>query len=219
MQKFDGIEHVTGDPVDLSIVWLHGLGADASDFLPIVGELELPAATRFVFPNAPPRPVTINGGQVMRAWFDIAPAANGAVENREQLGDSVAFVRALVERERERGIASERIVLAGFSQGGATVLHAAYGGSEKLGGVLALSAWLPYHDMLPHIDSAAAQMPVLMAHGSADPIIPLAAAEFSAAHLRSLGVAVEFQRYPMAHEVCYDEIRAISAWLARFATR
>ena len=218
MQDFDGIEHLSGDQPDLSIIWLHGLGADAGDFVPLVGELELPAATRFVFPNAPLRPVTINGGMRMRAWFDISPSGNAVVENQEQLFESVAAVRRLVDREKLRGIEAERIVLAGFSQGGATVLHAGLGGSERLGGVLALSAWLPARDRLPSIDAAVATMPVMMAHGHMDPIIPMATAERAAEYLTGLGVELGFRRYSMAHEVCREEIRDISAWLGLFAS-
>lgn len=219
MQTFDGIEHETGENPDLSVIWLHGLGADASDFLPIVGELALPSATRFVFPNAPQRSVTINGGMRMRAWFDLVPNGAGIVENLDHLFASVGTVRELAAREIGRGIAVDRVLLAGFSQGGATVLHAGLGGAEPLGGLLALSTWLPAADRLTVVDDAVRGMPVLMTHGTADPIIPLYSAERSAAHIQALGVDVEFRRYPMGHEVCIDEIRDISAWLRRFASR
>jgi len=200
-----------------SVIWLHGLGADATDFLPIVGELELPSEVRFVFPNAPTRPVTINGGYVMRAWYDIAGFGPDAPEDTGGLADSVAIVHALVEREASRGIARERILLAGFSQGGAVVLHAGLKAHEPIGGIVGLSTYLPAARLLE--DGIAAGVPVMLAHGTADPVIPIALAQRSARFLAERGVEIDWSTYPMGHEVSLEEIRHLSAWLGRFEGR
>lgn len=209
--ELDGIERETGPEPTLSIVWLHGLGADASDFLPIIGELALESDVRFVFPNAPMRPVTINGGYVMRAWYDIAGFGPDAPEDTAGLAASVAIVRALIERELARGIPRDRIVLAGFSQGGAVVLHAGLTGREPIGGIVGLSTYLPAADAL---GDAIGKVPVMLAHGTLDPVLPIALAERSAKFLTDRGVSVDWSTYPMGHEVCPEEIRHLSEWLA-----
>jgi phospholipase/carboxylesterase len=219
MRAFDGIEREIGDQVDLSIIWLHGLGADASDFLPIIGELTLPSDTRFVFPNAPLRPITINGGMVMRGWYDIAGFGSNARADVAGLMQSTAIVKRLIERELERGVACERIVLAGFSQGGAVVLHAGLTADRALGGILGLSTYLPAPELLRSASRVASDTPVMLAHGTHDQVIPIAIAEQSAEALRACGVTVDWSTYPMGHEVNMDEIRAISAWLTRFGSR
>jgi len=212
--NLDGIEREIGDPVDLAIIWLHGLGADASDFLPIAAELDLPSGTRFVFPNAPFRPVTINAGHVMRAWYDIAGFGDDAPEDTDGLGASVTLVARLVERELGRGIARERVVLAGFSQGGAVVLHAGLGAAGPVGGIIALSTYLP---AAARLTAGAMQtgVPVLLAHGTADPVIPLALAERSRRLLVARGVEVDWSTWPMGHEVTREETERISSWLRR----
>jgi phospholipase/carboxylesterase len=218
-RAFDGIEREIGDPVDLSVIWLHGLGADASDFLPIIGQLSLPSGTRFVFPNAPLRPITINGGMVMRGWYDIAGFGANARADVPGLTQSVAIVRRLIQRELERGVACERIVLAGFSQGGAVVLHAGLTADRALGGILGLSTYLPAPELLRSANCVASDIPVMLAHGTHDQVIPIGIAEQSAEALRACGVTVDWSTYPMGHEVSLDEIRAISAWLTRFGSR
>ncbi len=215
-QHIEGIERVVGEDPDLSIIWLHGLGADATDFLPIVDQLELRTATRFIFPNAPTRPVTINGGMVMRAWYDIIGFGPNAPDDATGITQSIAIVNRLVEYEHERGMPMDRIVLAGFSQGGAVVLHAGLGARQRLGGILGLSTYLPAPDLLRSAETIAADTPVLLAHGTHDPVIPLSLAESSAAILRGLGVGLEWKTYPMAHEVCRQEISDLGAWLSRF---
>lgn len=219
MRAFDGIEREIGDRVDLSIIWLHGLGADASDFLPIIGQLRLPSDTRFVFPNAPLRPITINGGMVMRGWYDITGFGSSARADVAGLTQSVAIVKRLIERELERGIAGERIVLAGFSQGGAVVLHAGLTADRKLGGILGLSTYLPAPELLTSASGIVADIPVMLVHGKHDQVIPISTAEQSAESLRANGIAVDWSTYPMGHEVNMDEIQAISAWLTRFGSR
>jgi phospholipase/carboxylesterase len=219
MQDFDGIERQTGPVPDLSVIWLHGLGADASDFLPIIDALDLATETRFVFPNAPTRPVTINGGVVMRAWYDIFGFGPDAPEDTAGLTRSAEAVRRLVDRELERGIDESRVVLAGFSQGGAVVLHAGLGGSAALGGILGLSTYLPAPAALGHEGTVRTDVPVMMVHGSYDPVIPLALAQRSARFLTDRGVSVDWSTYPMGHEVVYDEIRAINDWLRHLGSR
>jgi phospholipase/carboxylesterase len=210
----DAIEITTGDPPELAVIWLHGLGADGRDFEPIVPELRLPFAARFVFPHAPVRPVTINGGMAMRAWYDVLGFDRHAREDGAGIRASAAAVSELVDREIERGVAAERIVLAGFSQGGAIALHAALRAPRTLGGVLALSTYLPLASSLASERSAAnAAIPIFMAHGTADPVLPFALGESSRRMLEALGYAVEWHAYAMAHSVCMEEIEAIGTWL------
>jgi phospholipase/carboxylesterase len=218
MREFDGIERLVGTEADLSIIWLHGLGADANDFVPIIGQLRLATDVRFVFPNAPLRSVTINGGMVMRAWYDIAGFGPDAPQDADGLTQSVAIVRRLIQRELDRGIARNRIVLAGFSQGGAVVLHAGLSDAESVGGIVGLSTYLPAAHLL---QSAAipTDVPVMLAHGTYDQVIPLALAEKSAEFLKASGASVDWSTYPMGHEVCLNEIQDLSRWLRRFEAR
>jgi phospholipase/carboxylesterase len=210
------VEISTGEPAQLAVIWLHGLGADGHDFEPIVPELDLPFPVRFVFPHAPVRPVTINAGTEMRAWYDIFGFNGHAREDGTGIRASAAAVTQLIDRELERGLPSSRIVLAGFSQGGAIALHTALREPRPLGGVLALSTYLPLAAMLGEERSAAnAQLPIFMAHGSHDPLLPLALAETSRRVLEAAGYVVDWHVYPMAHSVCVEEIAAIAGWLTR----
>jgi phospholipase/carboxylesterase len=212
--RLETLEIATGESPEFSIIWLHGLGADGHDFEPIVPELRLPFAARFVFPHAPVRPVTINQGLRMRAWFDIAGLAIGAREDEAGLRASGAAVEALIAREIGRGVAARSIVLAGFSQGGAVALHVALRHRERLAGVLALSTFLMLADSLEREKSAAnADLPILLAHGSADPMVPLAYAQWSRDRLIEAGYAPDWRTYAMAHAVCGEEIRDIALWL------
>jgi phospholipase/carboxylesterase len=210
----DAIEIETGRNPSASIVWLHGLGADGNDFAPIVPELELPdAAIRFVFPHAPVQPVTINGGMRMRAWYDIA---DGALRREDERGvrASQALVEALIAREKERGTRAGRLVLAGFSQGGAIALQTGLRHAERIAGIMALSTYVPIGEKLAAEASPANRdAPIFMAHGSDDPIVPLARAEQSRKLLQSLGYAVAWREYRMPHSVCPEELADIGAWL------
>jgi phospholipase/carboxylesterase len=212
------IERETAPEPRASVIWLHGLGADGSDFVPIVPELGLPPrlAIRFVFPHAPIRAVTINNGMRMRAWYDIAAAD---LNNRADLAgvrQSASQLEALVERERTRGIAAEKIVLAGFSQGGAIALYAGVRYRERLAGIMALSTYLIGPDALATDASPAnAPVPIFMAHGTADPVVRLAWGEASRRLLEAQGYPIEWHSYPMEHSVCIEEVRAIGAWLMR----
>jgi phospholipase/carboxylesterase len=210
------VEISTGDSPQLAIIWLHGLGADGHDFEPIVPELRLPFPARFVFPHAPVRPITVNGGMEMRGWYDILGFGMNMRQDAVGIRASATAVTRLIDREIERGLSSSQIVLAGFSQGGAIALHTALREARPLAGVLALSTYLPLGDAVAAERSVAnAHMPIFMAHGSADPLLPLGLAEGSRRTLEALGYSVDWHVYPMAHSVCVEEIAAISAWLAK----
>jgi phospholipase/carboxylesterase len=210
-----------GDPAAV-IIWLHGLGADGHDFEAIVPELRLPdtLAVRYVFPHAPMRAVTINGGVVMRAWFDIYDVNLTADSiDLEQFGKSADMLAALIEHELRSGMAAERIVLAGFSQGGAIVLHTGLQYEKQLAGILAMSMHLPtIADTVSTFSSAAKQVPIMMAHGQTDPVIPLHNAIETRQALTDLGYAVGWYEYPMPHTVCAEEIEDIRSWLLQILT-
>jgi len=201
-----------------SVIWLHGLGADGWDFAPIVPELRLPpkALPRFVFPHAPVRAVTINSGARMRAWYDILALSGGASEDERGIRDSGVLVEKLIQRERDAGVPANAIVLAGFSQGGAIALHAALRHREALAGVMALSTYLPLRGTLAAEAAVANQgIPILMCHGSYDPVLPIQLGELSRDLLVAQGYSVSLKSYPMQHQVCGPEIADISAWLQR----
>ncbi len=211
----ESIEIQTGPQPDAAVLWLHGLGADGHDFEPIVPELRLPRGmqVRFVFPHAPVRPVTLNQGMRMRAWYDIYRLGGGP-EDEDGIRASQALVEKLMEAEKRKGIAPARIVLAGFSQGGAIALQTALRSAERLAGVLALSTYLPLNDKLPAERSESNRdLPIFMAHGTYDDVIPVARAEQSRQLLEKLGYPVQWHAYPMPHSVCAEEIGAISAFL------
>lgn len=218
------IELVTGhDPVG-TVIWMHGLGADGSDFVPVVKELGLPGTLplRFIFPHAPLRPVTINGGHVMRAWYDIFEISS--VERKvDEAGirESQRALEALIAREVSRGIVANRIVLAGFSQGGAIALQTGLRHPQALAGIMALSTYLPLASSLAAEASTANRtIPIFMAHGTQDNVIAISIAEHSHHELQRHGYPVEWQTYPMAHSVSVEEIEHIGAWLrARFVAR
>ena len=214
------IEVETATDCDGSVIWLHGLGADGHDFEPIVPELRLggQARLRFVFPHAPVRPVTVNGGMAMRAWYDIYSLERSGPVDEAGIRQSGEMLEGLIRRERDRGIAGDRIVVAGFSQGGAIASHTALRYPERLGGLMALSTYVPLHSTLEGevFDNAAAQpkdLPIFMAHGSMDPMLPMALGETSRAMLVERGYSVEWHDYPMGHAVCAEEIQDIRRWL------
>jgi len=211
------VEVETAASPDAAVIWLHGLGADGHDFEPVVPELRLPKALRlrFVFPHAPLRPVTINMGMRMRAWYDILQLGGGP-EDAAGIHASQATTETLIARERARGVAPGRIVLAGFSQGGAIALQTALRHADRLAGLLALSTYLPLAGTLAaEASDANRDLPVFMAHGTYDDIIPIARAQQSRAALERLGYAVQWAEYPMPHSVCGEEIVDIAAWLLR----
>jgi phospholipase/carboxylesterase len=208
------VETETGPGPVGSVIWLHGLGADGHDFEPIVPELRLPETLplRFVFPHAPVQPVTINGGMAMRAWYDIVSLDRGGPVDEQGIDESSSLLEALIEREVDRGIPRQKIVVAGFSQGGAIAINTVIRAREKLAGLIALSTWLALPGGLESegVDST---IPVFMAHGRFDPMIPVQYGRASADRLIEAGFAIEWRDYPMAHAVCPEEISDISRWL------
>jgi phospholipase/carboxylesterase len=215
-ELLDAIEIETGKNPTASVIWLHGLGADGNDFAPIVPELRLPkAAIRFVFPHAPVRPVTINGGMRMRAWYDITDGANRREDERGVRASQV-LIEALIGREKERGTKAGRLVLAGFSQGGAIALHTGLRHPERIAGIMALSTYVPVGEKLSaEASTANRDVPIFMGHGSDDPIIPLVRAEQSRNLLKSLGYPAEWHKYAMPHTVCPEELADIGTWLGK----
>lgn len=210
------IEVESGDAPDVTVIWMHGLGADGNDFVPIVGELDLPPrpALRFVFPHAPFRPVTINNGYVMRAWYDVLTPSFTNREDEASLRQSQAAVEALVEAENRRGVPAQRIFLAGFSQGGALALQTGLRHPQRLAGVVALSTYLPLaRTLAAEAHGANAGVPIFMAHGTHDPVIPLRMAAASREQLEAAGYPVRWETYPMPHTVCMEQLRDLSEWL------
>ncbi len=215
------VEQQTRPKPAWSIVWLHGLGADGHDFAPIVPELVRPdwPGIRFIFPHARVRPVTINGGVPMRAWYDISSASIEQRADEAGLRESIAEVDALISRERDRGVPSSRVLLVGFSQGGALALAAGLRREAAVAGIASLSAYLPLAAQTAgEITAAGRTTPVFLAHGSQDPVVAHALGARSRSALEALGVKVEWHSYPMQHSVCADEVRDLGDWLgARFA--
>ncbi|MDH3693641.1 MAG: alpha/beta hydrolase [Gammaproteobacteria bacterium] len=216
------IQIETGANPEFAIIWLHGLGADGHDFEPIVPQLGLPqeTAVRFIFPHAPHRPITLNGGMVMRGWYDISGMEMIRQEDAAGIEASAQIVRGLIDAQEAHGIPSERIILAGFSQGGAIVLFTGLRHRKKLAGIMALSTYLPLSDRSE--DEASTQnrrTPIFMAHGLYDPIIALPIAEASRAVLQKLDYDIEWRTYAMPHSVSPEEISDISAWFTRVITQ
>ena len=216
-ELLETIEIETAPNPGASIIWLHGLGADGSDFAPLADEIGLPVPVRYIFPHAPMMPVSVNDGCVMRAWYDISDAA---IRREDEVGvrASQARLDALMTRERERGTSANRLLLAGFSQGGAIALHTGLRHPERLAGIMALSCYLPFADKLAaeaHV--ANREVPIFMAHGTQDPVVAISRASESRDLLEREGYTVEWHEYHMPHSVCAEEIRDISTWLRRVA--
>ena len=213
------VPHITlesGRNPQHSIIWLHGLGADGGDFVPVVDELRLPVAVRYLFPDAPLRPVTINGGMVMRAWYDIASPSIAAQQDAAGIQASQSLIEELIAQEMQRNIKPGNIFLAGFSQGGAIALHTALRQPVSLGGVLALSTYLPLADRTAgEAQPGTRDTPIFMAHGRSDPVIPRELGAGSRDALLELGYTVDWHEYDMQHSVCEEELRDIEAWLAQ----
>jgi phospholipase/carboxylesterase len=210
------VEVTTGEQPVGSVIWLHGLGADGHDFEPIVPELRLPddLPLRFVFPHAPVRPVTINGGMAMRAWYDIISLDADGRADADGVRESTAILEALIARESERGIEPGSIVIAGFSMGGAVAINTALTTQHRLAGLMALSTYLPLPGELDGT-TGSRDLPVFMAHGTLDPMLPVQLGKMSAERLTAAGFTIEWHEYTMPHAVCPEEIRDIRAWLLR----
>jgi phospholipase/carboxylesterase len=215
------IEYEIGPDPSVSVIWLHGLGADGSDFLPIAQELQLPTrpAVRFIFPHAPMRSVTINQGQVMRAWYDLMIGPEGLEETTEDIDVAADIVYGLIKGEQERGIACDHIIVAGFSQGGAVALHTVLHYPQRVAGAIVLSAYLPKCDRDITTLQCDGSVPVFMAHGHDDPIVPFPFAEMSRECLLRTGLDIEWHDYPMQHSVCIDEISDLSQWITALLSR
>ena len=208
----DCIETETGSNPVGCVIWMHGLGADASDFEPIVPLLELNQPLRFVFPNAPIRPITINGGAEMRGWYDIDPGA--PLAGTADIETSATQISEVIEHELARGLSAEQITLAGFSQGGVIALHLGLAYQRKLKGIMALSTYLHDHEHITdRIDFANVETSIFMAHGLSDPMIPITRAITSREALHSLNYQVQWHEYAMGHQVCPQEIADIAQWL------
>ena len=198
-----------------SVIWLHGLGASGHDFEPVVPELHLPdqLGIRFIFPHAPIRPVTINGGMSMRAWYDVRNMDLRKQEDVASIEDSTSIVNGYIDAEITRGIRSEKIIIAGFSQGGTIALHAGLRYPAQLGGLLVLSAYLSLPERLHEADVANKNSPILMLHGTYDQVIPVNAGKQSCNYLKQAGYKIDWKEYPMEHSVCFEEVRDIGQWL------
>jgi len=210
------VEVETGPDPKASVIWLHGLGADGHDFEPIVPELKLPPTLplRFVFPHAPVRPVTLNGGYPMRAWFDIVKIGVNQPRDLAGMQASQAAVEELIARENQRGVPTARIVLAGFSQGGSVAIYTGLQHRDKLAGIMALSTWLPADEgMDVKVSSGNAATPIFYAHGTQDPVVPILLGEQTRNWLTAQGCAVTWHSYPMPHSVSMEEIQHVRAWL------
>jgi phospholipase/carboxylesterase len=214
----ENIEIETAPNPEVAIIWMHGLGADGNDFVPLVKELDLRGlpGIRFVFPHAETMPVTINGGYVMRAWYDINNADLVRREDEGGLRRSQLQIEALIDREKARGIKASRIILAGFSQGCAMTLQTGLRHPEKLAGLMCLSGYVPLSTTIAHERTEASiDTPIFMVHGRADGVIPIARAEQSRDLLKSFGYQVEWHDYPMQHSLCQEEVDHIGAWLKK----
>jgi phospholipase/carboxylesterase len=214
----EGVEIETGRNPQAAVIWLHGLGADGHDFEPIVPELVQLSerALRFIFPHAPMRPVTLNAGYVMRAWYDIIAIDRRAAEDESGIRASQALITELIRRENGRGIATERIVLAGFSQGGAMALYSGTRYAERLAGIIGLSCYqLLAGRFAAERDPANQATPIFLAHGTEDPVVPPALGEATCRQLQAAGYTVEWHAYSMPHSVCPQEVADIAAWLRR----
>ncbi|WP_367103481.1 alpha/beta hydrolase [uncultured Psychrobacter sp.] len=200
--------------IDRAVIWLHGLGASGHDFEPVVPQLGLSDSmgVRFIFPHAPNRPVTINGGMVMPAWYDILEMSLERKVDTAQIEQSSQQIRDLITREIERGVKPEHIVIAGFSQGGAVAYHVALGYEQRLAGLMALSTYFATNDDI-HYHSANKDIPILIEHGTHDPVVPVVLGEQAQQFLKNKGYNVEYHSYPMAHQVCMPQIKNIGQWL------
>ncbi len=213
--KLDSEIDQIGDKPDYCIIWLHGLGADGHDFVPVVPELGLPESpgVRFIFPHAPQQPVTINGGYVMRAWYDITGMDLTANQDQTGIENSAKLIGQLIDEQIGSGLSEDKIILAGFSQGGAMALHIGLRSRYKIGGIMALSTYLPLASELPVETAKPDAPPIFMAHGQFDSVVPIQAGMSSKNLLTSKGYNIVWKEYPMEHSVCGEEIGDISYWL------
>ena len=224
MQKSnsDPIEkEINGEP-EWTVIWLHGLGADGNDFLPIISELNLndDVGVRFIFPHAPYRPITVNGGMTMRGWYDITSLDRNGNQDEDGILQSVGDLRKLIDRELDRGIPQNKIIIAGFSQGGAIAIYTALTLASELGGLIALSTYMPlekkFTDLAKNSNKLqSSKLPIFFAHGSYDPVIPLSYGEKTKSFIEQFGYTVDWNEYPIEHSVSQREIKDIGQWISR----
>jgi len=208
----------TAEKTEYTIIWLHGLGADGNDFVPLVPELRLPEslAIKFIFPHAPVRPITLNNGYEMRAWYDMLSLDRNNTTTENDVLNSVVWINDFIDQEIENGVPSEKILLAGFSQGGVIALHAGIRYPKKLAGIMALSTYIPFDEnLLSQASPQQAGLPIFAAHGTRDPVIPVASWQDYAPKLEAQGFDIEAHNYEMEHSLCAEEIRDISIWLQK----
>lgn len=217
-QVLESVVVETGESPDRCVIWLHGLGADGHDFEPVVPELRLDSdlSVRFIFPHAPIRPVTLNNGMAMRAWYDIRSLDKDGRLDEQGIRESQLSVEALIKQQNDAGIATKHIVLAGFSQGAALALHTGLRYADKLSGIMALSGYLPSVNSLEEeLSIANRDTPIFMAHGTVDPVVNVDLGRESCAQLQAINLPVQWFEYPMAHQVCMEELQEIGQWLSR----
>lgn len=208
----------TSEQTEYTVIWMHGLGADGHDFVPVIPELKLPASAKikFVFPHAPVRPVTLNNGMQMRAWYDLLSLDRAKTAKEDDILTTVSWINAMLDEEIGNGTPSEKILLAGFSQGGVIALHTGLRYPKKLAGIMALSTYIPFKDKtLAEAHAAQKGLDIFAAHGKFDPVIPFASYEDYVPSLEQQGYRVEAHGYPMEHSLCLEEIQHISAWLQK----
>lgn len=208
----------TAEQTKFTVIWMHGLGADGNDFVPVIPELKLPEnlKIKFVFPHAPVRPVTLNNGMEMRAWYDLLSLDRSKTANEDDVLTTVSWINQMIDEEIENGTSSEKILLAGFSQGGVIALHTGLRYPKKLAGIMALSTYMPFKEnVIAQANDAQKQIQIFAAHGQFDPVIPFASYQDYIPTLETNGYEVEAHSYPMEHSLCLEEINDISAWLQK----
>ena len=208
----------TSEQTEYTVIWMHGLGADGNDFVPVIPELKLPASlkVKFVFPHAPVRPVTLNNGMEMRAWYDLLSLDRAKTANEDDILTTVTWINQMIDTEIESGTPSKKILLAGFSQGGVIALHTGLRYPKKLAGIMALSTYMPFKEnVIAQASDTQKGMPIFAAHGEYDPVIPLASYQDYVPTLENNGYKVESHTYPMEHSLSLEEINHISAWLQK----
>ena len=208
----------TSEQTEYTVIWMHGLGADGHDFVSVIPELKLPenSKVKFIFPHAPIRPVTLNNGMEMRAWYDLLSLDRSKTANEDDILTTVSWINQMLDEEISKGTPSEKILLAGFSQGGVIALHTGLRYPKRLAGIMALSTYIPFKDnVIAEANNVQKGIPIFAAHGQFDPVIPFASWQDYVPSLETQGYEVESHAYPMEHSLCLEEINDISAWLQK----
>ncbi len=218
MQNLSAEIVTTSENTEFTVIWMHGLGADGHDFVPVIPELKLPASLgiKFIFPHAPVRPVTLNNGMEMPAWYDLLSLDRSKTANEDDILTTVTWINQMIDAEIESGTPSDKILLAGFSQGGVIALHTGLRYPQRLAGIMALSTYIPFKEnVIAQASDVQKGLPIFAAHGEHDPVIPFASYQDYAPALKAEGYKIETHSYPMEHSLCLEEINDISAWLQK----